>query len=156
VFAVRVDTTELDAVMANLVDARGTLLQQLVVDVSADVQGAARTVAPVRRSLAPDAPLGGTLRDSLRMVVGTLGAVLYGAAHAAYVIEGTLPHRIVPRRARMLRFFWERMGETVVFARVMHPGTRPQDFRMPAVDLAMEMGLVDESIAAFFSALVEG
>lgn len=46
--------------------------------------------------------------------------------YAYFQHEGTQPHIIVPRRAKLLRF---RVGGKVVFAkRVRHPGTRPNPY----------------------------
>lgn len=45
------------------------------------------------------------------------------APHARYVDEGTPPHLIRPRSARVLRF--EADGGVVFARRVQHPGTRP-------------------------------
>ncbi|WP_329173335.1 hypothetical protein [Streptomyces sp. NBC_01477] len=43
-----------------------------------------------------------------------------------YVLDGTRPHVIRPRRARALRF---QSGGSTVFAKVVyHPGTRPNNF----------------------------
>ena len=45
-----------------------------------------------------------------------------------FILGGTRPHTIVPRRARMLRFYWPKVGR-VVFARsVQHPGTQANQF----------------------------
>jgi hypothetical protein len=50
-----------------------------------------------------------------------------------YVIEGTRPHLIRPRRARALRF---EVGGDVVFTKlVRHPGTRPNNFLARALRL---------------------
>jgi len=45
-----------------------------------------------------------------------------------YIIKGTKPHPIVPRRARALAFYWEKVGADVVLPHVNHPGTDPNDF----------------------------
>lgn len=50
---------------------------------------------------------------------------------AGYVIHGTRPHVIVPRRGRALRF--RVRGRTVFAARVRHPGSAPNNFLMRAV-----------------------
>lgn len=54
---------------------------------------------------------------------------------------GTRPHEIRPRRARALRFYWERgpRGPGIYFfSRVMHPGYKPEfDWRKVALEQAM-------------------
>ena len=58
------------------------------------------------------------------MIVATIGSPL---DYAAATDTGSKPHRIVARRARALRFFWERgpRGPGVYFYRsVHHPGTK--------------------------------
>lgn len=48
-----------------------------------------------------------------------------GADHARIVAEGSRPHTIRPRRAKVLRF---KVGGTTVYAAsVQHPGTRPNE-----------------------------
>lgn len=57
------------------------------------------------------------------------GIVYVGAEHAAYVIHGTQPHLIRPKRhGGMLRFFWIRKGKWAVLPYVNHPGTIANDF----------------------------
>jgi len=51
------------------------------------------------------------------------------AKHAAFLEYGTVPHGIVCRRpAWALRFFWKKVGRTVFFRRVQHPGTPKYEF----------------------------
>lgn len=48
------------------------------------------------------------------------------APHAKYIEEGTVPHPIVARRAKFLRF---KVGNRWVFRKsVQHPGTKPRPF----------------------------
>ena len=51
-------------------------------------------------------------------------SVLVAAEYASYVRKGTAPHEIRPRFKKALAFFWEKVGENVIFARVHHPGTK--------------------------------
>lgn len=55
---------------------------------------------------------------------------------ALYVVHGTRPHRIEPRRqGGVLRFM---VGGRVVYARyVNHPGTKPNDFLLQALRAAL-------------------
>ncbi|MGW4825484.1 hypothetical protein ACWEP4_43080 [Streptomyces sp. NPDC004227] len=48
-----------------------------------------------------------------------------------YIIEGTRPHLIKPRRAKALRF--EVGGQVVFSAYARHPGTRPNPFLQRAL-----------------------
>jgi len=78
----------------------------------------------------------GNLRNSLReelLVRGDLieGAVGTDVVYALAVHDGTRPHTVRPRRARVLRFVAG--GEVVFAARVHHPGTRPRPFLREAL-----------------------
>lgn len=48
--------------------------------------------------------------------------------YLGYVLFGTRPHPIVARRAKMLRFYWPKVGAEVMFKAVNHPGTRANPF----------------------------
>lgn len=78
------------------------------------------------RQLAPKGMRAGISAD---LDVGPAGVELVlSSSHPAtvYVINGTRPHEIRPRRAQTLRFY---VGGREVFATVVHhPGTRPNDF----------------------------
>jgi hypothetical protein len=83
----------------------------------------AREVAPVRT---------GNLRGSVshRPASGSDNVARYdviaSAKYASFVSEGTRPHLITARRARVLHFF---AGGREVFTRqVRHPGTKPNPF----------------------------
>lgn len=54
------------------------------------------------------------------------------AGYAAPVEFGSAPHRIVPRRRKVLRF---KVGGADVFAKVVnHPGSRAQPFMRPGIE----------------------
>ena len=63
-------------------------------------------------------------------VVGELeGHVVAVPEHAKFVIHGTAPHVIKPRKpGGRLRFFWFKKGRWAVFRHVNHPGTAANDF----------------------------
>ncbi|MFJ2882483.1 hypothetical protein [Streptomyces sp. NPDC087272] len=62
---------------------------------------------------------------------GLQGVIICDHPATRYVLDGTRPHVIRPRRARALRF---QSGGGVVFAaRVTHPGTRPNNFLVRAL-----------------------
>jgi hypothetical protein len=45
-----------------------------------------------------------------------------------WIIEGTPPHIIRAKYAKVLRFFWGRRHHWYMFKSVHHPGTKPNDF----------------------------
>lgn len=55
------------------------------------------------------------------------------ARHAKWVHDGTRPHLITARRARVLAF--QADGRTVFARQVRHPGTRPNPFMRRAADI---------------------
>ncbi|NUO48732.1 MAG: hypothetical protein HOV80_07740 [Polyangiaceae bacterium] len=80
-----------------------------------------------------DAPVEtGRLKDSLEGVVtrssstSAEGVVRARVKHMRFVIEGTEPHVIEPKRKKALKF--NGAGGIVFARRVNHPGTRPNDF----------------------------
>ena len=81
--------------------------------------------------------MGRTIRSQIqRQPNGDLRGVINVRHPAAlYVIGGTRPHVIRPRRAQALRFT---VGGRVVYAKVvMHPGTQPNDFLRQALRAAL-------------------
>lgn len=46
--------------------------------------------------------------------------------YAAYVNDGTRPHKITAKNAKALRFRWK--GQTVIVRSVQHPGTKAKPF----------------------------
>jgi|GEM_PF-6714478 len=142
--------------LRRIADGSGTALQGLVEDASAVLTETMRAKAPVRHSLDPRKPAGGTLKESLVFSIGDMGATLLGIGYAQFVIGGTSPHTIEAHRASSLVFFWEKVGREVRFRKVRHPGTKPDDFRLKGLDLAFETGQIDEAIARFWQSLTGG
>ncbi|WP_406321865.1 hypothetical protein [Streptomyces sp. NBC_00519] len=64
---------------------------------------------------------------------GLEGVIVCDHPAVRFVIDGTRPHIIRPRRARALRF--EVDGRTVFAAYARHPGTRPNKFLARALRL---------------------
>ncbi|EMF20424.1 hypothetical protein H114_32814 [Streptomyces gancidicus BKS 13-15] len=62
---------------------------------------------------------------------GLQGVVRCDHPAVHYVLRGTRPHLIRPRRARALRF--QADGQTVFSQLVRHPGTRPNPFLQRAL-----------------------
>lgn len=83
----------------------------------------ARVLAPVRT---------GRLRSSGKVQYSGLftfrpkATIIFDVDYAAFVNDGTRPHVIRPKRAKVLRFT---VGGQVVYAKVVnHPGTKPNPF----------------------------
>ncbi|WP_326597126.1 hypothetical protein [Streptomyces sp. NBC_01803] len=64
---------------------------------------------------------------------GLTGIIVCDHPATRYVLDGTRPHVIRPRRRQALRF--EVGGRTVFAAYVRHPGTRPNPFLTRALRL---------------------
>ncbi len=63
--------------------------------------------------------IGSSIRESPNRVKGEAGTrVKYGLV----VHDGAKAHTIKPRRAKALRFYWERVGGVVILKSVRHPG----------------------------------
>jgi hypothetical protein len=121
----------LRAAAAKLPEQLGTLTQQS----AEQTQAALKARAPVSKQR-PGGPVPGALRRSIMFDLEGTRATFAASQIADYVIGGTDPHDIEPRSKRALAFFWDRVGDQVVFMRVRHPGTSPNDFRIPALDEA--------------------
>jgi hypothetical protein len=81
--------------------------------------------------------MGNGIRTSLRYTHdGPVGTITSTHHATLYVVDGTPPHRIQPRRrGGVLRF---EIGGRVVYARyVQHPGTRPNGFLIEALRAAL-------------------
>jgi hypothetical protein len=62
---------------------------------------------------------------------GLQGVVSCNHPAVRFVLDGTRPHVIRPRRAKALRF--DMGGRTVFAKRVNHPGTKPNNFMAEAL-----------------------
>jgi hypothetical protein len=103
---------------------------------------AAQSEAPLGRHYHPDGSSTepGTLKRSIQFEVarsgsgtGPLGHAYSDAPQTLWVIEGVAPHPITPHGA-WLRFFWPKVGETVLFKKVAHPGQKPNRFHERAFE----------------------
>jgi hypothetical protein len=82
--------------------------------------------------------MGRTIRAQIRRGPGGDFQGVINVRHPAalYVIGGTRPHRIQPRRPNgVLRFTVN--GQVVYAKYVMHPGTKPNDFLREALRAAL-------------------
>jgi hypothetical protein len=128
-----------------LPDQLGALTQQT----AEATQAALIAAAPISKPR-PNAPTPGSLKRSIMFDLEGTTATFMASQVAEYVIGGTDPHDIQPNGKQALAFFWDVVGDNVVFMRVHHPGTRPNDFRVPALDEASAQadalldGLADE------------
>lgn len=78
-------------------------------------------------------------------VTRTKYVVTITAKHKRSLLEhdGARKHRIVPVRARALRFFWARVGHTVVLKSVNHPGTEGSQFlTRPLLERGLKNGFL--------------
>lgn len=109
--------------------------------------------APVSRQV-PGGRKPGGLRESIRFDMEGTTATFAASEVAEYVIGGTVPHEIRPRNAQALHFWWEVAGGYVNLMRVQHPGTSPNDFRVPA--LAAAAGDAEEALNELADRILEG
>jgi len=105
--------------------------------VERDIQRRTERVATEARRLAP-----GSIADNISASIGRQRGEISGsvtARHPAigYVVNGTAPHQIQPRQNRpnaRLRFVVD--GRVVYATLVNHPGSRPNDFMVRALQAA--------------------
>lgn len=111
--------------LARLLSARGTIAERRL-------RRRTERVADLARAYAP-----GTMGRYIEARVeqapqGLVGVVECTHPATKFVLEGTRPHVIRPRRANVLRF---EVGGRAVFARkVNHPGTRANNFLARALE----------------------
>jgi hypothetical protein len=124
------------------------MLGEWIAEVTGDVKAACRFEAPgpgkTPRNRTGISYGKGVLMNSIvdrveSGVVGELeGHVIAPPEHAKFVIFGTAPHVIRPRKpGGMLRFFWWKMGKQVAFRHVNHPGTAANDFLLRGLKKGM-------------------
>lgn len=91
----------------------------------------------VVRHLQAEAPTKtGRLRGSIVAKDESGGVGFYSVRYGRYVNDGTRPHTIIPRTARVLVF---QVGGKTVFARqVNHPGTKANPFVRRALDASTD------------------
>lgn len=79
----------------------------------------------------------GSLRESIavRQTAPLERQIIAEADHAVFVVKGTRPHRILPKRAKALHFFVD--GGEVFATRVEHPGTQSNPFMERAKQRAL-------------------
>lgn len=119
---VRIDQGKL----GRLLRARGGIAERVLRRRTERVAGFARVEAPGSMG----DYIGTRIEDGPR---GLVGVVECNHPAVRFVLDGTKPHVIRPRRASALRF---ELGGRVVFAkRVNHPGTRANNFLARALRL---------------------
>lgn len=101
-----------------------------------------KTTSEINRVGIRNAPGGsystGRLKASITWNVKVQGTDVKGTSgsdldYAIFPERGTKPHRIVPRRAPHLRFYWRRVGHVVRFNSVNHPGSAAQNYMTRAL-----------------------
>ena len=110
--------------------------EQLAAEASVRVEEALRETAPISKPV-PGGRAPGSLKKSIGFDLSGTKAEFYASDVAEYVIGGTPPHQI-EGAAGPLHFYWEVAGGFVTLMRVQHPGTKPNDFRQPALDVAAD------------------
>lgn len=125
-------------------------LESLTAKAAKGLVGYLKQHAPVSKPQPDSKTSPGRLRDSIRAQQDGPVSELYAVGYAEFVIGGTSPHEIAAKTAPVLAFYWERVGAMAFYKSVHHPGTRPNDFRQPAIDEAagdaedLLAGLADE------------
>lgn len=102
-------------------------------------EAAIRHEAP-RSHPTPTTPPGHThMADGITSTVLTapLRGVVRIPSPCVYVVRGTRPHMIYPRRAKRLRFYWDKKGRIVYAKQVSHPGTAPNPFTIRGLHRAL-------------------
>lgn len=112
--------------LARLLRARGGVAERRLRRRTARVADIARREAPGRMGDFVDWKIEPGPR-------GLQGVIVCDHPAVRFVIEGTRPHIIRPRRAQALRF--DAGGQTVFAAVVHHPGTRANPFLQRALRL---------------------
>lgn len=104
-----------------------------------EVRGLTSSINRRARSNAPGGPYStGRLKSSINWSVRTVGDKVIGVSgsdlvYAYSVHEGQPARTITAKRAPMLSFYWRRVGKSVKFFRVSHPGTAPQPYLVQAL-----------------------
>lgn len=112
---------------------------ELVVPTATRVRDVAKRIAPKRT---------GGLSRSIRMkrrVTATWVSAVVGSKlrYAASQHDGSKRHDIVARRAKLLRFYWEKVGRNVAFPRVDHPGSKGNEYLWrPLARIAPRRGFI--------------
>lgn len=131
-------TVRIQLIGREKLDDTGRRLRLLSMRLEQALHGASMIEAAevIKTSLRATAPKGktGRLRESITWRRSPGEVRFLADAVAKYVIEGTRPHVIRPRRARALH--WQQAGEDIFAMRVNHPGTKSNDFRLRAIQRA--------------------
>lgn len=84
----------------------------------------------------------GALRDSIQIDLNGSGdeaRIQPALEYGVYMEKGTVPHVILPRRARVLHWVND-AGQDCFASKVQHPGTAPRNFVMKAaVEVSVEV-----------------
>jgi HK97 gp10 family phage protein len=122
----------------------GPLKQKLIERLTDIAFAAAFWGAPVRT---------GYLASTIyKQVSGSEGVVGVAASYAKAVVEGTVPHEILPANGGVLAFMIA--GKMIFTPIVHHPGTKPNPFMQNALEIAQSK--VDETFAELWLELVGG
>jgi hypothetical protein len=98
--------------------------RRAVREIAVEIEREAKRIVPVRTGYTRS-----TIRAQNPRVTGmALRANVTAGGAAVFLQKGTRPHLIVPRRAKVLHFYWDKVGREVFLPRVNHPGTRANPF----------------------------
>jgi hypothetical protein len=132
----------MEIAMSNRVIARnglGQFIRECEQAAEATVHQLVDDGAELSRAMAPEGskpdPRTVPLKASItsKMTSRTSGHWQASARHALAIEFGAVPHRI--EGSPFLSFFWDRMGENVVFRVVNHPGNGAQPYLRPAYEV---------------------
>lgn len=135
--AVEANTSDTVTVLRRVADGLEGQIEDAVAAVSGYLNDALKHEAPVGKiastfDVATRKPRQtGTGRDSIRFDLDGLHADFMAVDYFRFVIGGTEAHLITGNPT--LAFFWDKAGGLVAFRSVKHPGTKPNDFREPAL-----------------------
>ncbi len=94
------------------------------------------TVIELLRNVKIEAPGKIPQTTEMRKISEGEYAILINSPHWIYVQFGTKPHIIEAVNAKVLSFFWDKVGDQVFFKRVKHPGTKANPFLDRAISSA--------------------
>lgn len=123
---IKVDTTRAVAKMNRVPVAVRDRLRSVIPDLTKALGRAVDAKLDTELKSRTRLKVGQYMVEGPREIYGSVKLEWTGAAEQAMVpniIEsGARAHEIVAVNARALSFFWERVGQQVMFKRVMHPG----------------------------------
>jgi hypothetical protein len=137
--AVRVRINRFEVYRESMADAR-----KLVDDVLDEVKRAAFTILITGPYTTGELAMGLETEVQVegKKITGRVGISGRRHPHAGAVEGGARPHIITPRTKQWLKFYWRKVGKTVYFRSVHHPGQEGKAYlRGPLVRAALRHGM---------------